>query len=141
MQVLPFILAASMMDPSLPLYHIPDAKGGIEDSWSQVALERDGSCEIEVTGNGQFNRITMRGFAPGEIGYFRLTNDKYFRLTWQKIKPIEYRFRADKAGEFSKIYIPFLWHHSGGTAGVTASGEGCEVNLSFPWQRKDVRVH
>ena len=141
MPVLPLILAAALAREPLALYRVPDARGAIEDSWRQVASEQDGRCAIAVTGNGQFFRITMSGFAPGEVGYFRLTNGEYFRRTDQKIRPIEYRFESDEEGQFSKIYLPFLWYHSEGTVSVTARGEDCDVSLSFPWSRARVRVH
>lgn len=141
MQIFPFFLAAALMEPALPIYYMSDAQGGIEDSWWQVAHERDKRCEVEVTGNGRFNRITMRGFAPNEIGYFRLANDEYFRMTDQKVKPIQYRFKADETGRFSKIYLPLLYHHQGGTVSVNARGEDCDVSLSFPWDRAEVRIH
>lgn len=133
MQVLPFILAASFFEAPLPVHYTSDALGGIEDGWSQVAHRREGPCAIDVTGNGMFFRITMSGFQPGELGRFHLANGN--------IKPIRYRFKTDRSGEFSKIYVPFRPMRRGGTVSVNAGGEDCDVSVSFPWQRAKVGVH
>jgi len=134
MQLTAFMLAAALSSGTpLPTYVVSDAKGAIENGWEQLAHRRDRQCEVEVTGNGQFFRISMSGFAPGEIGLFHLSNED--------IKPVRYRFQSDENGEFSKIYLPFLWHRQSGVVSVNAQGEGCDVTVWFPWMRASPKFH
>ena len=133
MQVLPFMLAAALIEAPLPIYYTSDAQKGIEDNWPHISHRRDGPCAIDVTGNGLFFRISMSGFAPGEIGEFHLANGD--------MKPVRYRFKSDGEGEFSKIYIPFRQHRFHGVVSVNARSSYCSVSASFPWEAATVRVH
>lgn len=138
MQVISIILAAALANPvipgpPLPVYYISDAPSVVEQGWQRVVRRRDGRCAVEVTGNGMFYRITMRGFPPGELSRFHLTNGD--------MPPVDYRFVSDEAGQFSKIYIPFRRNRDGGLVVVNAEGEDCHVSVSFPWERQKPRVH
>lgn len=133
MPLLPLMLAAALPEQPLALHHVQDAKGTVERSWRMLARNQDERCGIEVTGDGRFFRITMFGLAPGEIGILQLAN--------ADIRPLRFRFRSDESGRFSKIYLPFLWHRDGGTVSLNASGDSCDVRLSFAWRKTGVKVH
>lgn len=122
-----FLVGTLALATPLTTYSVSDAEGAIEDGWPLISFDRDEQCEVQVTGNGKFYRISISGLEPGEVGNFRLTNEN--------IKPIDYDFRSDGNGHFSKIYLPFLWHHRGGTVSVSLTAEDCDVALSFPWSR------
>lgn len=139
MQGLTFILAgalASAVPPGTVI--VSDFKGPIEDSWIQVAYQEDRDCEIEVTGseNRKFYRISIRGLQPGELGHFQLTSEeRNFDPFKMKMKPINYRFKSDGNGEFSKIYLPFRYGHYTTVVDVNVEGRQCNVSAAFPFTR------
>lgn len=108
------------------------AAAAVDSGWSQVAFERDGDCTLSVTGNGRFFRIEAGGLAPGASGRFLLANGT--------MKPLDWRVRADGAGAFARYYLPFRWHHDGGTVSVRLVGGGCSLGTAFDWRRAGVTV-
>jgi len=104
----------------------------VDAGWSEVARDRDENCAIVVTGNGQFYRIAASGLAPGAPGRYVLVNGD--------MRPLDWVVRADAAGSFARYYLPFRWHHTGGTVSVALDTPGCRLAASFPWRRASVAV-
>lgn len=96
--------------------------------WPVVARDREGDCSLAVTGNGKFFRIAAYGLGPGERGRFHLANED--------MKPIDFTITADAEGRWTKFYLPFLWHHDGGTVTLSVEGRDCQLSASFDWQRE-----
>jgi hypothetical protein len=97
--------------------------------WAQFDTARDGDCSAEVRGNGKIFRISGSGFAPDAAVFFHLENED--------IVPLDYEAAADGDGRWSRYYMPFLWHHDGGTVDVLVSAGQCTMRLSFPWTLDD----
>jgi hypothetical protein len=105
------------------------AQAHVADGWPIVAAAFDNAadCGLTVSGNGQFYRISARGYAPGSRARLFLTN--------ADIKPIERPVRIDGGGTFTDFYLPFLWHHTGGDVSVTVASPECSLSVAFPWVR------
>ena len=97
--------------------------------WPTVDAAQGDGCAGEVQGNGKIFRISGRGFVPGNAVYFHLENED--------IVPVEYTDAADGEGRWSRYYVPFLWHHDGGTVTVDIASGRCTLHLSFPWAPED----
>ena len=102
----------------------------IEAGWSEVARDRDGDCQMSVTGEGRFFRIAARGLGSGEPARFSLSNGD--------MKPIAWTVRADDQGAFARYYLPFRWHRDGDTVAVSLASGKCELFAAFDWQRAAV---
>ena len=96
--------------------------------WTQVDYTEAGACRAEVRSNGQFYRIAGAGLEPGEVVSFHLAN--------ADVRPVEYRIVADSDGAWRQFYVPFLWHHDGGTVLVDLQSASCSLALSFEWSRR-----
>lgn len=105
----------------------------LKRGWERVAYVKGGGCEAEIGSNGQFYVIAIYGMRPGEIGHFYLTNED--------IIPISHGIRANRVGNWSKYYIPFLWHRDSGMVAINIDSQSCSLNLSFEWTRAGVKVH
>ncbi len=134
---LTFAIAVS----GLLLAAAPSAMGRqLSDNWPVLASDRDGSCRLSITGNGRIMQLRAVGLVPGERARFALTN--------AAMKPIDWTVRAGPSGEWSQIYIPFLWGNgdgstrtanSGGTVSVNLSAARCSLGASADW-RREIRV-
>jgi hypothetical protein len=107
------------------------AARSITDSWPLLGFARDRACELTIIGNGKTMQIAATGLLPGERARFRLSN--------AGMKPIDWRVLANRNGAWSQHYIPFLWHHQGGTVSVSLEGSTCRLTASAPWAR-EIRV-
>ena len=111
-----------------------------EANWPQLDYAKDGNCEGEVRGNGKFFRFYIVGLSARENARFQLTNTDAKRPDGD-MKPIDWRVRADRIGEWSKLFIPFMIpmpmmvRREGGEVAANFSGETCNLSLSFYWQR------
>ncbi len=112
----------------------------LTDSWPLLAFDRQDQCELQITGNGKFMQIAVKGMVPGTRAGFAMTN--------ARMKPIAWNVLADSSGNWSTIYLPLLWgesdgtirtQHSGGTVAVKLDSAGCTLSASAPWTR-EVRV-
>ncbi|MXO58743.1 hypothetical protein GRI89_04205 [Altererythrobacter salegens] len=103
---------------------IVDARG-----WPTYDAVKQDGCTAQVRGNGKIYRVQGQGFAPGAAVYVHLVNDG--------IKPLDYRDTADLSGNWSRYYVPFLWHHQGETVQVNVTSGECSLDLTFDWQRQD----
>ena len=108
------------------------AAAPIDASWSEVARDRDGDCRLSVTGEGRFFRIAGSGLTSGEAGRLVLTNGD--------MKPIDWRVRADRDGEFARYYLPFRWRRDGDTVAVSLASGSCELFAVFDWRRAEAAV-
>lgn len=122
------LLAASFAPVAAPAQDAPDdivaARG-----WAQFDQASDGPCSAEVRGNGKIFRISGSGFAPEATVSFHLENDD--------IVPLDYQDAADGDGNWTRYYMPFLWHHDGETVQVAVASGECSMRLSFPWAKDD----
>lgn len=101
----------------------------LERGWYRVDRYDDGACFGEVGTNGQFYVLSAAGLEPGEEARLFIANGD--------MPPIDRGVRADYAGRWREYYIPFRPNRGeGGLVTVTISGAGCDVPLSFAWQRK-----
>lgn len=102
----------------------------LQRGWTQVDYVEDGegACRAEVRTNGRFYRIAGAGWQPGEEVWLRIQN--------ASVRPVEYRMAVDDDGYLVRYYIPFLWHHSGGSVTVDLVSASCEASLSFDWARQ-----
>lgn len=112
----------------------------LSDTWPLLASDSDGSCRLDIAGNGKFMMIRAAGLNPGETAHFGVTN--------AAMKPIDWTIRADSQGGWSLVYLPLLWNNgdgtvrdavSHGTVAVTIAGAQCQVAASAPWTR-EIRV-
>ncbi len=103
------------------------ARAEARPPWPRVAQQADGTCDLQVRGNGKFFKIAVRGLYPSETARFELTNED--------MTPIRFVLKADDSGEWTKYYLPFLWHHRSGTVGISVEGEECALNTAFSWTR------
>lgn len=103
------------------------AQGSITDAWPLLGFARDRDCELTISGSGKTMQIAATGLLPGERARFRLAN--------AGMKPLDWRVLANRNGEWSQLYIPFLWGNSGGTVSVVLEGSTCRVSASAPWER------
>ncbi len=115
----------------LALAASPAASRSITDTWPLLEIDRDGDCELSITGNGKIMQIAATGLLPGERARLRLAN--------ADMKPLDWRVLADRNGDWSQLYIPFLWDNSGGAVSVVLEGSTCSLSASAPWAR-GVRV-
>jgi len=116
-------VVAAVSGPASGLDEIVSASG-----WQQVDYAEDGDCRAEVRTNGQFYRIAQQGLRPGEVVRFWLQNSE--------VTPVEYHFVANGDGAWREFYVPFLWHHDGGTVRVELQSASCPQSLSFEWTRR-----
>ncbi len=107
------------------------ASASIQSGWPLLGFAREQGCELQVSGNGRFLELRGSGFVPGEALGFSLTNGD--------MKPIVGQAFADRAGRWSKLYLPFRFGQQGGTVSVALSASRCSMTTSVPWQRA-VRV-
>lgn len=111
-----------------------------EANWPQLDYAKGGNCEGEVRGNGKFFRFYIVGLSARENVRFQLTNSDAKRPDGD-MKPIDWRERADRNGEWSKLFIPFMSpmpmmvRRAGGEVTADFSGETCHLSLSLHWQR------
>ena len=98
-----------------------------DSAWPRVAHAENEFCEIDVSSNGKFFRIDTSGLVPGSVGRFVLTNED--------IAPLRYAMLADSEGQWSKYYLPFLWHRPSGVVSVELRNGDCAISASFPWER------
>ena len=105
----------------------------IDAGWTELVRAEDGDCRLSVTGDGRFHRIALSGLTPGANARYRLAN--------ADMPPIDWRVRADDAGQFARYYLPLLPGHDQGLVTVRFEGPGCSVAASFAWQRRGIVVH
>ncbi len=122
---LPALAALTMLAPIALAARAPEL------SWPVVAYARDGVCSLTVTGDGKLFRLAARGLVPGAVARYRIANGAMPVLEWT--------VRGDAEGEFSRIYLPFLWYHHGATVDVAIDGAGCRLSTAFAWERS-IRV-
>lgn len=112
----------------------------ITDSWPVLASDRDGDCGLSITGNGKIMQLRAAGLEPGTP--LRLT------LTNAAMRPIDWSVRAGTGGEWTQLYIPFLWGNgdgstrsanNGGAVSVVLTSRDCALGASADW-RREVRV-
>lgn len=112
----------------------------ISDTWPVLSQSRDADCSLEIVGQGKIMVIRASGLAPGQQARLGITN--------AAMKPIDWTVRADQAGNWSLVYLPFLWSNgdgtarsdsSGGIVGVTLAASQCRMSASAPWTR-EIRV-
>ena len=108
------------------------ASANRDSDWAEAASVREGECALSVTGNGRFFRIAASGLEPGSSGRFVLANGD--------MEPLDWRIRANGAGQFARYCLPFRWHRDGGTVAVSLDGGGCALRASFDWTRAAVTV-
>lgn len=106
----------------------PAASRTITDGWPLLAFDRDQGCELAIVSSGKTMQITARGLLPGERVRLHIDN--------AGMKPIDWRVLASRDGAWSQIYVPFLWHRSGGTVSVRLEGSTCSLSASAPWSRE-----
>ena len=116
------------------------ARRSITDTWPVLARDWQGECQLDIVGNGKFMQLRAVGLAPGETARFGLTN--------AKMKPIDWQVRANSAGEWSLIYLPFLWGNGDGTirdavsastVAVSLTSADCTLSAAAGWKR-EIRV-
>lgn len=124
LRLVPFATALTAV---FALAATPVAARSITDAWPLLGYDRDGDCELAITGNGKTIQIEAAGLLPGERARFRLAN--------ADMKPIDWRVLANRNGDWLQVYIPFLWDNSGGTVSVVLEGSTCSLAASVPWER------
>jgi hypothetical protein len=112
----------------------------LTDSWPSLVRAEDGDCRLEIVGNGKFMQIRASGLEPRGAVRFQLAN--------AAMKPIDWQVRADGQGNWSQLYIPYLWSNgdgtvrnqpAGGTVAARLTTDTCAMAVSAPW-RSGIRV-